>query len=305
MARAPKPAGSEQDNDDWVPTDSELGVGEATEADTKAAQQEKIAAAMADPVIAQAITDLVQKRVAELAVSQSAPPGTDLVAAMSAFADRVALAINKSTTATMEQIPGHVKPIAPEEVERRAAAWVELQSLLTDTTKRYWSLIQQGEHDEAERVTPRYILDEDFFGPGEVGSEMYIRGETIRWFGVPNLYMKPRNGIATRLGELAWAYLGNEGAPSADDLAKQARDMLRPSTPGAPAAPEMAFLLSEQSRGRPNASRVSEMGIAERGPDNIVGFGHGIVTDGPGLSPQAMQPRGGPHPVRGTQPAEL
>ena len=313
MARSPKPAGSEQDNDDWVPTDSELGVGEETQADAAAEANAKIAAAMSDPTIATAIEQLVQKRVAEMALSGTTAPGVDLMAGFKLMAKEIADAINRTTTATMEQRPGHVKTVPPEEIERRAAAWVELQSLLTDTARRYWTAIEKNEHVEAERVTPLYLLDEDFFGPGEVGSEMYVRGETIRWFGVPGTYMEPRNGIAKKLCEITWDYLGGEGAPSVEDLAVRASQMQRPSAPGS-VLPEMPLLLSARGRGRPNASRVSEMGIAERGPDNIVGtvvkvtrggFGHGIVTDGPGLAPHSIGPRTGPHPVRGTSPEAL
>ena len=310
MARTPKTAGSEQDNDEWVPTDSELGVGEETAQGAAAEATAKIAAVMADPTIAMAIEQLVQRRVAELAVTNGAAPGVDLMAGFKLLAKEMAEAISKNTNAMAEQIPGHVKPIPIEEVERRAAAWVEMQSLLADTARRYWTAIEKNEHAEAERITPLYILDEDFFGPGEVGSEMYVRGETIRWFGVPGTYMQPRNGIAKQLCEIGWVYLGNEGAPSAEDLAVRASQMMRPSTPGSP-LPEMPLLMSARGRGRPNASRVSEMGIAERGPDNIVGtvvkvtrggFGHSIVTDGPGLSQAPMGPRTGPHPVRGSTP---
>jgi hypothetical protein len=295
-----RPAGSEQDNDDWTPTDADLGVGEASAADVKAEEAARINAAMADPAVATAIEQLVQRRVAELAVSRSAPAGVDIVSAMRIFAKEIADTLNRSTTATLEQLPGHVTPIPAEEVEKRALAWVEMQSRLADITHRYWAAIEKGHHADAEALTPLYILDEDFFGPGEVGNEMYVRGETIRWFGVPGTYMEPRNGIARELSALAYDYLGGEGAPSAEQLAEKAMASMRPSTPGA-ALPEAALLLSARGRGRPNASRVSEAGIAERGPDGIVGtvvkvtrggFGHGILNDGPGLSTT------GPHMIR-------
>jgi hypothetical protein len=233
--------------------------------------------------------------------------GADLMAGFKLLAAEMASAISKNTNAMAEQLPGYHKPIPIEEVERRAGALVEMQSVLTDITRRYWTAVERSDHMEAERLTPVYILDEDFFGPGEVGNEMYVRGETIRWFGVPGIYMEPRNGVAKELCELMWTYLGNEGAPSAEDLAVKASQMMRPSTPGA-ILPEMPLLLSARGRGRPNASRVSEMGVAQRGPNDIVGtvvkvtkggFGHSIVTDGPGLSQNSMQPRTGPHPVRG------
>jgi hypothetical protein len=310
MAKAPKPAGSEQDNDDWVPTDSDLGVGEETEAGLKAAEAARVTAAMQDPAIAKAITQLVEQRLAEAVAANGTvagtPPGIDFLTAMKALGDQIANSINRTTAATMEQMPGHVKPIPPEEVERRAAAWVELQSMLSDVARQYWSAIERGKPREAETHTPIYILDEDFFGPGEVGSEMYPRGATIRWYGAPGTFMEPRNEIAQRLADLMWDYLGNENAPNAEDLAEKASQMNRPSTPGA-ILPEMPLLLSARGRGRPNASVVAEMGIAERGPDGIVGtvvkvtrggFGHSVVTDGPGLAQHSIGPRTGPHQVR-------
>ena len=312
MARTPRTAGSEQDApEEYQPSDEELGVGEETPEGVAAQAQAKINAAMSDPFVASAIEQLVQQRVAELALSKGiASPSTnaDFMAGMELLAEKMAAAINRSTAATMEQIPGHVKPIPVEEVERRAAAWVEMQSLLTDVARRYWAAIEKGQNAQADEATPLYVLDEDFFGPGEVGSEMYVRGATIRWFGPPGTYMEPRNAIAKRLSDTMWAYLGNEGAPSAEDLAEHASRMNRPSTPGA-ILPEMPLLLSARGRGRPNASVVTEMGIAERGPDGIVGtvvkvtrggFGHGIVTDGPGSAPAPIGPRTGPHQVRGT-----
>ena len=72
-----KTAGSEQDNDDWTPSDTELGVGEETAADAASDATAKIAAAMSDPTIAAAIEQLVQKRVAEMSVANGilAAPG--------------------------------------------------------------------------------------------------------------------------------------------------------------------------------------------------------------------------------------
>jgi|FreactcultureFD7_1027221.scaffolds.fasta_scaffold06407_3 hypothetical protein len=318
MARNPRltlsgPAGSEQDNDGWTPSDEELGVGEETEAERKAEEAARITAAMADPVIATAIDQLVQQRVTELAASpQTAPTGVDFIAAIRVLAQEMATAINRSTAATVEQIPGHVKPIPAEEVEKRAAAWVELQSQLIEVSRRYAAAIERKNQYEAERETPIYWLGEDFYGPGEVGNEVYVRGETIRWFGVPGIYMEPRNDIANRLCELAWTYLGNEGAPTPEQLADKAQQMMKPSAPGSP-LPELASLLSARGQRRPMASRVSEMGIAERQPDGIVGtvvkvtrggFGHGIVTDGPGLAQHSIGPRTGPHPVRGAALAD-
>ncbi len=294
-----KTAGSEQDNDDWTPSDTELGVGEETAADAASDATAKIAAAMSDPTIAAAIEQLVQKRVAEMSVANGivAAPGVDLMAGFKLLAQEMANAINRNANATMEQTPGYVKPIPPEELEKRGAAWVEMQSLLDDTNRRYWDAIERKNRVEAERLAPRYMLQQDFFGPGEVGNDMYVAGETIRWFAAPGTYMEPRNEIAQRLSELAWAYLGNEGAPTADDLKERAMDMIPPSTPGAP-VPEMALLMSARSRGRPSTTRVEEAGIADLSPSNITGTVVRITKGGLGhLQTQPIP--GGPRQVRG------
>ena len=73
MARAPRPAGSEQDDESWTPTDAELGVGEGEEPSQEAvdAAADKMNAAMADPIVKAAIDLLIEQRAAELAGGRS------------------------------------------------------------------------------------------------------------------------------------------------------------------------------------------------------------------------------------------
>ena len=236
MARVPRPAGSEQDDESWTPSDEDLGVGVETPENAKADAAIKIAAVMEDPIIATAIEQLVQKRVAELAMSNGAPQamGADMMA--KSVSSCLLRKWSQPSARTPTRWPSSYRATASRSRSKRSRGapglWSRCSAVLTDITRRYWTAVERSDHMEAERLTPVYILDEDFFGPGEVGNEMYVRGETIRWFGVPGIYMEPRNGVAKELCELMWTYLGNEGAPSAEDLAVKASQMMRPSTPG-------------------------------------------------------------------------
>ena len=45
----------------------------------------------------------------------------------------------------IEQMPGHVKPLPVEEVEARAAAFVEMKAILTDISRQYWAFQDAGQ----------------------------------------------------------------------------------------------------------------------------------------------------------------
>lgn len=271
MARLPKTAGSEQDDEKFLLSDAELGIGEdaAPAEDTP----DRVAEMMANPAIAAVVEQLVQKRLTELSAAPSAAaapaPSVDILAAMKVLADQMASAINRSTAATVEQMPGHVKPIPVEEVEARASAYTEMQALLRDTTTRYMRLSEAGNGAEAERIVPIYLLNEDFFGPGDAGSEMYLAGETIRWFGAPGTYMEPKNDIASRLSEASWRYLGGHAGPSAEDVGAFVSQMQRPRMPGAE-IPEIPALIGP-SRAQLGASRVESAGRVDVGPGRVMG----------------------------------
>lgn len=274
MARVPiKTAGSEQDDPNFLLSDADLGIGEAT-APPAPDTSTRVAEVLADPAIKAAVEALVQQRVAELAeaASPAAAPssGIDILAAMKVLADQMASAIDRRTSATMEQTPGHVKPIPVEELEARAAAWTELQALLQETNTRYLRLAESGRTNEAETLVPMYLLEEDFFGPGDAGSEMYLAGETIRWFGPPGTYMQPKNDIASKLSDAAWRYIGGHGAPSAEDVGEYVSQMNRPRMPGAN-IPEVPDLVGPMRGSRLGASRVESAGRVEVGPSRVMG----------------------------------
>ena len=273
MARRPQTAGSEQDDDAFILSDTDLGIGEDVGAPTAPAQDDRFAAAIADPAVAAAIEQIVQQRVAELAKQQTgaaAAPGIDILAAMKVLAEQMASAINRSTAATMEQMPGHVKPIPVEEVEARAAAWTEMTALLRDTNTRYIRCMEQGRVDEAEAIEPRYLLREDFFGPGDAGSEMYLAGSTIRWFGPPGTYMEPKSATAVKISDAMWRYIGGHEGPTAEDIGSYVSQMRRPSMPGAN-IPEMPDLVGPMRGQRLGASLVANVGVVDVGPNRIMG----------------------------------
>lgn len=235
-----EPAGHEQDApEDYQPTDDELGIGEEIAEPTPIhSDAERIAEVMADPIISAAIQQLVEQRVADMAANAGVsadvaaptalPSGNDFMSGMRLLAQEMAGAINRSTQATVEQMPGHVKPLPVEEVEARMAAFVEMKSLVKEGQRRYYALLDAGDHIKAEDEIPVYLLEEDFFGE----EQMFLAGETIRWFREPGTYMRPRNAIAKRLSEAMWRSIGNEAGPSAEDLAVQASQMRRPAAMG-------------------------------------------------------------------------
>lgn len=274
MARRPITAGSEQDDETFLPTDTDLGIGEETGPgpdDTAT----RVTAAMADPAIAAAVEALVQQRMAELATAQSTvatpqAPGIDILAAMKVLAEQMAAAINRSTAATMEQMPGHVKPIPVEEIEARTAALTEMNALLADTNRRYMRLLEAGNEAEAERMEPRYLLTEDFFGPGDAGSEMYVAGATIRWFGPPGTYMEPKSETAKGISDAMWRFIGGHEGPSPEDIGSFVSQMQRPRMPGAN-LPEMPDLVGPMRGSRLGASLVESAGIVTVGPNRVMG----------------------------------
>jgi hypothetical protein len=218
--RAPtgRGAGSEQDDDNWQPSDADLDIGAA--AAPPAASDDGAAArileATSDPVIAQAIEQLVAQRVKE-ALGGAAPPaagGVDLVAAMKVLAGELASAINRNASATIEQMPGHIKALPAEELEARKGAWVDLQAALRQTSSNYRAAYERGDAVEAERLAPIYLLEQDFFN----GEDVMAEGDTIWWFGVPGTFMRPQNDIAKHLVTLASRSQGDQPAPSLEDV---------------------------------------------------------------------------------------
>ena len=303
------PAGSEQDApDDYRPTDAELGVGDplddlAAEASGNAAPQsadaeaEAVAAALQNPAIARLIEGLVEKRALELAAANARLPEMPAPGAMSAsefmmgmreLGKTIAAEMSRATQATAEQLPGHVKIVAPEIIEKRAAAYAEMMALCRETAERFVRLQDEGDLIEAEKAQPTYLLAEDFPAPGEVGIVTYEQGDTIFWFGPPGFHMRPQNAIAKKIWDAMATYSG--GAPqTASQIAVEAQKMRRPTLPGSAAIPELPPLLST----RGPTSRFMIGGVVdgnekqEMGAKNIVGsVGQVTITKGPFNKPR-------------------
>lgn len=287
MGRPPKyrPAGSEQDAaDDYAPSDAELGIGEETEAPDQSANA-RIAAAMSDTVIAAAIEEHIRNEVERRANGN--PAGPDFLAAMKALGEQIASSINRSTSATIEQMPGHVKPLPVEEVEARAAAFVEMKAILTDISRQYWAFQDAGQGHKAEALAPKYLLEEDSFLPAAVGHAMSQAGATIRWFGPPGVHMRPQNELATKISELAWRSIGNEGRMDASHLIDIGSGQM-PSTPGA----EIGQMPVQPRRsGHIPAVAVAEDGIADLSAKTIVGPVVTVVQGPYGHSPYNLPQR--------------
>jgi hypothetical protein len=286
-------AGHEQDNDGEILSDQQLGIGEETQPALVAPEvsdADRITAAMSDPIIAKAIEQLVEQRIAALApaavATQQQLSGDDLLAAMRALGEQIAASINRTTQATVEQMPGHVKPIPVEEVEARAAAYIEMATLLKDGQRRYFDFADKGDMLKANDEIPVYLLEEDFFGEdGSGGGEMFLQGETIRWFRAPGTYMRPQNESAKKISEAMWRYIGGEAGPSAEELAAQASQMRRPSAAMGLPIPELPSLTP---RAPLAGSRVEGIERVETGPNRINGT---VVREMSGGRGRNNQPR--------------
>jgi hypothetical protein len=285
MARTPtRTAGSELDDDMERLTDDQLGIGVDDRPPAPDEAAARIASAMSDPVIAAAVEQLVNQRVAQMALGQApALPagGGDFMAAMTALGKQIADSINRSTAATVEQMPGHIKPIPVEEVEARQAAYIEMEAAMRDAARRYRDLMDQGDTMMADQAQPAYFLKEDFFAD----DEMFLAGETIHWFGAPGCHMEPRNPAANAISRAMWRYIGNELPPDAEQIGSYVSQMRRPSSPGMPELPPLGGSRRGANAGpAPRAGRVAGVERVDVGPDRIVGtlvrevkggFGHG------------------------------
>jgi hypothetical protein len=273
-------------------TDAELGIGEEDEHDAAlraiaAAEPlpeavQTLEALLDDPAIAPALRLLIDRRAAEMAGSGADAPAGDetqklvklLVAgigqAMAEANQKLAQAINRSSDATVAQMPGYVKPIAQDELEARAAAYAECRALLVDQIKRFRAIRdEEGGDEAAEPLAPRYRLLEDAYE--DATGTYQVAGTLIYCWRIPGTHMRGENDIARRLSALMWRYIGGEKQNSADVLAELLAS--RRGTLGAASLPEIGFL-SERPGADLRMARVAGSEDAEIGPGNV----HGTVV---------------------------
>lgn len=288
-------AGSEQDaGDDYRPSDEDLGVG-ASDPVLDAAETRKhadeLAAVMARPEVQAAVDALVARRVAELAGNAAPPADTAGVATVAqAIGEAIAREIARANMAVAAQQPGYVKPVPPEEMEARAAAYIEMNAL-----------IKQALDGQSH---PQYLLTEDF----HADDRLWAKGDTIVWRGAPNTEMEPQNAAAQAIFEQMLRWIGGGTVHIADQVAEAVRGFGKP--------PEMQILDDYDGGGTRSITEVYKNGsyvrLAERvddaprravGPRRIAGT---VVPEGPaGAMGPMRQPAAGAQPQVGSvMPAE-
>jgi len=173
-------------------TDAELGIGEED------APQVDLAALMDNPALQKLIDAAVAARLVQMGAAQG--PTADF----KALADSLAHMVEVSQ---MQQ-PGYIKPLPAHEVDKRAAAYVEMCALL----KGY----------EAEGTAPLYTLGEDFFECRNAYT--FKAGSQIRTYLPPAESFVPENETAKAVHAAMMAWIGGKTPDIGDQVEAAERE---------------------------------------------------------------------------------
>lgn len=196
VRRTPKPMPTTAASLSETPTDAELGIGE--EDDVSDADQ--LSELLANPLLAKLIDAAVAQRLGQM----QAPAGVSLDA--SAFAD-LAATLKHMVQVNAVQQPGYIKPLPVEEVDRRAAAHVEMWALI----KRY----------EEMALAPAYVVGEGGFF--ECSNALEFReGDKIRTFLPPAEDFIPDNEPAAKIHAAFMRSIGGS-TPEIGEQVRQAQ----------------------------------------------------------------------------------
>ena len=203
-----------------VQSDKELGIGEENEAD----QTAQLAAALANPALAKLIDDAVAARMAQMGASPQSPMGD--TGAYAAFTKTLTHLIEVQS---MQQA-GYIKPLSAEEVDRRAAGFVEMKALLKDF--------------EGRGTPPEWIVGESGFFECTNAME-FQPGATIRTYLPPVEDFIPNNDAARKVQDAMLQWIGGH----TPGIGEQVEAAMRAANQ---AAPLVTGTLSEMS-GRPRS----------------------------------------------------
>lgn len=165
------------------PSDMELGIGE-----DDAPRMNDLAALLADPSMQKLIDAAVASRLAQMGAPVAVAPDSQ-TDQMRAFTASLAHLIEVQS---MQQA-GYIKPLAAEEIDRRASAYVEMKALLADL--------------EVKGNAPEYIVGESGFFECTNAIE-FQSGQTIRTYLYPVEDFVPRNRAAEQVHELMIVWIG-------------------------------------------------------------------------------------------------
>lgn len=206
-----------------------------------------LSALLSDPRIATLIEAAVAAKVAQLTdgVPEASGHQGELVGAL-------VQALDRHSQSQAYQQPGYQKPLPVEEIERRAAAYVQMGALITQA-------ISTGDR-------PMYLLLDDF----HCDEILWPKGETIFWEGPPNIQMEPRNPVAKAIMEQMTAWIGGDQVPIEDQVAQAWAN--RPKTmPGEQPMPEPAMFRPPRTTAQSRVEAVPGVQHQQIGTNRIVG----------------------------------
>lgn len=192
-------------------SDHDLGIGE--EDDKPLDNGAALSAMMADPKFATIIDAAVQARLASMGGGAPAAP-------MSRSEDFAAFTETLKHILSVQamQQPGYIKPLPAEEIDRRAAGYVEMCALL----KQY----------EAAGVAPEYVVGEGGFFEC-MNAIQFLPGQRIRTYLPPPESFQPQNKQAEAVMAAMFQWIGG-ATPGIGELVEAAqRDSKVPLVTGA------------------------------------------------------------------------
>lgn len=180
------------------PSDADLGIGEEIDEPVR----DPLTDIFNDPRFAAQLDALVMARVAQMGIAPSAGPARS--EEFSAFTETLKHLINVNAS----QQPGYQKPLPADEVDRRAAGYVEMTALL----KTY----------EKEDNAPLYLLGDFFFECTNAIS--FEPGQQIRTYLAPSESFIPKNEPAEKVYAAMMQWIGGETPHIGDQVEAAMRE---------------------------------------------------------------------------------
>lgn len=203
-------------------SDDDLGI------DQEASSADAVSAMLADPKFAALVEQAVAARLSQIGTAAPASGENSVVVAA---LKELSKSFERSLEIQASQQPGYTKPIPREEVERRAAGYVEMCALI--------------EEYKAAGKVPVYILGEEgFHGPSANGPTLYEGGSEIGCLLAPAESFTPVNAEAKKVYAAMLQWIGGPSPEIGDRIIEAHADAKRVVIGGEePVAPTSAVTL--------------------------------------------------------------
>lgn len=191
-------------------SDEDLGIGELERAAAPAPSLDTI---LNSPAFAAAVEAAVRLRLAE-SDAQPAPAKSE-----AGEFGKMLDTIGRMLEVQQIQIPGYIKPLSADEMDRRAGGLVEMHALL--------------EQARIKNDPPRYILGDKFYA----GDILYDEGFEIRTYLPPAEHFRPENDSGRKVYAAMMTWIGGPTPEIGEQIAQaMAASKEAPLITGAPAA---------------------------------------------------------------------